>query len=302
MPLRSYQIKIIDQFKAQELLLADLYRIFGERFVEDREFWQQLSGEEQDHARIVGRLHEAVDKGVLLFDEGKVRTYTLTAMMQRIEGFLQKARQGSIDSAWALTQALDLESSLIEKGVFTHFEPLTEPARATLKKLNAETLQHVARVRQLRDAKHQTGRPAAGTTSPEDSGPIVWTPALSVGISAIDDQHRLLFGLINDLAELRASGRGREGLVQLIRKLIPFSDAHFVAEEEVMIESDFPLFAAHRHEHQQFLKQLAGFVNDYAQDRRELTDEMMVFLKTWWFRHTSESDLKYARWIRNRQA
>jgi len=301
MALLAYQIKIIDQYKTQELLLAELYRLFGERFAEDQAFWKRICAEEQGHARLVDRLHAAVDKGVVIFDEGKVKTYTLAAMIQRIEDLVQKARHGSIDSVWALSQTLDLESSLIEKEVFTHFEAMTDTARATLKKLNAETFQHAARVRQLRDAKLRGEQPEAAASRAQSADRIVWTPALSVGIDTIDAQHQLLFGLINDVADLRALGGNPEGLLDLIERMIRFSDAHFAAEDEVMIDSDFPLFPSHRAEHQQFLNRIARFLEDYRQQRRELTDEMMAFLKTWWFQHTNESDRKYARWIRNHQ-
>lgn len=304
MTLQNYQEKIIRQFESQERLLAELYGVFADRFPVDQSFWQGLSREETMHAKIVTALHTGVKKGLLVFDEGKVKTYTLTAMIERTRGLLETARQGGMDRVAALAQAVDLESALIEKGVFSRFEPLTEKARATLKRLNSETLSHVSRVRQVRDTAMRARnepRPAPKRPPTAREERITWTPDLSVGNPVLDDQHRLFFALVNDLTALRAAGGGSGALLDLLRRMIAFADAHFAAEDEVMIESDFPLFASHRQEHQRFMQQVQHFVQAFDQGQEGLMDEMAAFMRTWWYRHTAESDRRYARWIRSRR-
>jgi hemerythrin len=303
MALNDHQIDILDLYQSQELRLAELYRAFGDRFTADQTFWNRLVHEEQVHAQIIEKLRDATQKGVLIFDAAKVGTETLKVMIDRIQRLLQRALAGELNRIEALAQALDLESALIEKGVFTRFEPLTEKARAVLRKLNAETLDHVVRVREMYDISRQDARkPAETQAKPPEPAPsgvrLVWTAAMSVGIPRIDAQHRFLFEQINKLAAMRARSGSRDQLLEMIRVFIHFSDAHFSAEDEVMIDSDFPLFVNHRLEHQQYVSRMAGFVAAYSQEKPDLIDQMLHFLANWWLRHTCESDTKYGRWIR----
>ena len=144
MAMKPYQEKIIQLYETQERQLAELYSAFSDRFEADRVFWRELAAEEAKHAVIVAKLYSAVEKGGVLFDEGKVKTYTLAKMIEHTEALLDLSRRGAMDRIVALSQAVDLESSLIEKGVFSHFEALTDKAQAVLKRLNGETLDHIA--------------------------------------------------------------------------------------------------------------------------------------------------------------
>jgi hemerythrin len=299
MGLKDYQAKIIRQFQAQENLLADLYAIFANNFPEDRDFWTRLVREETMHAQLVEKLYAVVEKGQMIFDEGKVKTYTLSAMIERIEALVQRARQGDFNRCQALAQALDLEAALIEKGVFTHFEPMTEKANAILKRLNRETLDHVDRVRRM----HADTRPAEQKTS-ETKGAqrkisrLKWTKDLSVGNEGIDAQHRNMFDLINRAASLQASGGPFGEIAELIREMLRYSDEHFKTEDDLMIDSDYPLFGTHRREHLKYMETLGGFAAGLQEERQNLIEEVVDFLMVWWRQHIAEADLRYARWIR----
>jgi hemerythrin len=83
--------------------------------------------------------------------------------------------------------------------------------------------------------------------------------------------------------------------------MIGFSDAHFGCEDDVMLESDFPLFASHRREHQYYMERVGQFLEGYQQRRQDLGDDIMAFLTEWWFNHTAESDRRYARWARDQK-
>lgn len=305
MAIKPYQEKILRLYEDQEHQLSRLYDTFGRQFPEDKAFWRQLAKEEEMHAHIIARLRDAAEKGTLLFDEGKIKTYTLSAMIDRLTLLQKDAEEGKMGRRRALAQAMDLESALIEKGVFTHFEALSDKARSVLKRLNGDTLDHVARVRHMRDTDR--GK-APAEVSPArkhpDAGPdirdgIQWSSALSVGDDRLDRQHRLLFDIIEDLTQLRAEGGRRSDIVNLITRLIGFSDAHFSCEDTVMIDTEFPLFASHRREHQYFIERVGQFLEGYQGGRQDLTEDMMSFLKEWWFNHVSETDMRYARWVRS---
>ena len=111
MSLKPYQEKMIQQFITQERLLSKLYAAFAEKFPSYHEFWKKLSQEEERHARLIEKLSQAEKKGLILFDEGVVKTYTLNA--------------------------------------FTHFDSLSGKIKTTLRILSKETTEHVGRVKQM---------------------------------------------------------------------------------------------------------------------------------------------------------
>lgn len=298
MGLKDYQRKIIQQFETQELLLAALYAEFGRRFSADAAFWERLVREETMHAQLLAKLRTAVEKGVMVFDEGKVKTYTLSAMIERIEDLVQRARRGDLTRNQALAQAMDLEAALIEKGVFTHFEPLNEKARAVLKRLQAETRDHVERVRRMRD--DMGPKPSPLPAPPPASAPeprIAWTPSLATGIEDIDVQHRHLLDLTNRAAALKDDESRWKEIPEILEEMLRYSDEHFKTEDALMIESDFPLFGSHRKEHQRYVEKLRLLIGGLQGEQRSLIGEIIDFLADWWVAHINESDRRYVRWI-----
>lgn len=149
MKLKPYQEKIIQQMVTQEKLLSRLYALFAQQFPEYAEFWGKLSKEEETHSKLIEKLWEAEKKGLVFFDEGKVKTYTLNLLIGRLEEVVEKAERRGFDLPAAFACAVDYESALIEKNVFTHFDSLNDKIKGSLKILQDETLKHVERIRHM---------------------------------------------------------------------------------------------------------------------------------------------------------
>lgn len=150
MGLKPYQEKIINQMITQERLLSEIYALFAKNFPQYSGFWTELSEEEKRHADLIEKLGEAEKKGLVFFDEGKTKTYTLSAFIDYLEKQSEKARNKEFGIAAAFSCALDLEQSLIEKEVFTRFDSVKEMNRSVLNKLRNETKNHIEKIRQKR--------------------------------------------------------------------------------------------------------------------------------------------------------
>ena len=154
MSLEPYQEKIIQQMVAQERLLSRMYALFAQQFPEYAGFWGKLSKEEEEHSKLIEKLWEAEKNSLVFFDEGKVKTYTLNLLIGRLVELVQKAEKRVFDLPSALAIAVDYESALIEKEIFTHFDSLNDKIKGKLKILQDETLKHVERVRHMqKDAR-----------------------------------------------------------------------------------------------------------------------------------------------------
>lgn len=147
MSLKPFQVKILEQMIIQERTLSKLYALFADQFPEHKDFLTKMSSEEERHAKLIEKLLEAAEKGIIFFDEGKVKTYTLNIFLSRLEELVEKAERGEFTPITAFACAVDYESSLIEKKVFSHFDSLSEKSKGTLKILQSETMGHVERFR-----------------------------------------------------------------------------------------------------------------------------------------------------------
>lgn len=63
---------------------------------------------------------------------------------------------------------------------------------------------------------------------------LVWSDKFSVGVRELDDQHRRLFELVNDLLAASDEGRRPEELLGLLNGLMNYNMYHLDAEEEYM--------------------------------------------------------------------
>ena len=148
--LKPYQKKIIDGLVRQETLLAKLYTLFAEQFPEHAQAWSELAIEEKKHASWLQQLHDAGEKGIILFDEGKIKTYTMDTFINYLEGIIAKAESGELSLANAISHTIDLERSLLEKNTFSHFDSTSEKARSVLKRLTRETENHIERIKAIK--------------------------------------------------------------------------------------------------------------------------------------------------------
>jgi len=156
MGLNPNQEKIIQQLVAQERLLSKLYTIFAEQFPNYADFWAKLSKEEENHAKLIEKLRQAEQKGLVFFDESKINIYSLKTFIDKLEKTVKKAEKGEFTLLSAFAHAVDYESALIEKNVFTHFVPANTKVKNTLKILQSETFKHIENMNNMR--KEATGK------------------------------------------------------------------------------------------------------------------------------------------------
>ena len=127
---------------------------------------------------------------------------------------------------------------------------------------------------------------------------IKWTPELSVGVNEIDEQHQKLYAIIDELVKARSAVLDTSAILAIITQLVDYSDYHFRTEDNYMIENSYPLLLSHRKEHLAYIKKMGALIDDLENKRATLSAEILEFLCDWWQTHISQSDLKYARYIK----
>lgn len=78
----------------------------------------------------------------------------------------------------------------------------------------------------------------------------------SVGIKAMDEQHKVLIGLINALDQNKWNP-DKEFVDKVINTLKEYTQTHFLEEEKVMKKMKFPYLDVHITQHRDFIERVA---------------------------------------------
>ena len=128
---------------------------------------------------------------------------------------------------------------------------------------------------------------------------IKWNDKLSVGIDIIDEDHKKLLGMINQL-QTAAHYQTDEALIEsTLNDLMDYTKYHFSREEKMMQKNNYPDFESHKLQHVAMINQVTGFINEYRVDKTRTIDNVIVYLKTWLINHINGSDQEYAPFIKD---
>jgi hemerythrin-like metal-binding protein len=128
---------------------------------------------------------------------------------------------------------------------------------------------------------------------------IDWSESLNSGLSEVDEQHRTLVGLINDLGVYHGGGAAVSGVLTVFQKLEHYSVYHFESEESLMrdhgvCEKDYQ---EHCRSHRAFvtlLQQARGLV---ATCPDEVVQQLTAYLLKWLVFHIGGEDMRMAHAI-----
>lgn len=118
----------------------------------------------------------------------------------------------------------------------------------------------------------------------------------SVGVAAIDEQHREIAVRLNRVIDHVVEGAPCETLIALFDDLLAYVAEHFAYEESLMNQYGYPDTAAHVSEHRLLLQQLDNIVR---RDPCNLFNASLApaFLIDWVERHALEEDMRLSRYL-----
>lgn len=124
---------------------------------------------------------------------------------------------------------------------------------------------------------------------------IQWTKEYETGFPELDEQHRKLFELIEEMTDLiDAPTIDVQAGLKVIGFLEDYASNHFECEERCMAETHCPSRDINREAHQLFLEGVHRFKCDFAGgcDKRELLTLLQTSLSAWLRNHILKIDTK----------
>jgi len=126
---------------------------------------------------------------------------------------------------------------------------------------------------------------------------ITWKNSYSVNIPSIDEQHKELITVLNELYEASKNGMAQTILAAILEKLTKYSITHFQYEENLMEKHGFDKIEEHKDEHRKFIEQLQSFTGQAAKGNLILSLKTIDFLKDWLINHTLGTDHDYSEFL-----
>jgi methyl-accepting chemotaxis protein/hemerythrin len=124
-----------------------------------------------------------------------------------------------------------------------------------------------------------------------------WSEDLSVGIRLVDEQHKVLLGLINELHAAMRSRKSDAVLVGVVERLKEYTVKHFGMEEEYFDRYGYPETVQHKAAHAKLVQQVLDFEAGLKSGKAKVTMEIMRFLKDWLINHIQGTDKRYAPFL-----
>jgi hemerythrin-like metal-binding protein len=128
---------------------------------------------------------------------------------------------------------------------------------------------------------------------------IEWESRYMVGIEQIDDQHRELFKLANDLflGCQNEDGSSKIFFELTVHKLVSCLKKHIWIEEQLLEYIKYPDRAAHKQQHSVFVKNILEKIDKIEQCQQPRLKQFAYHLRDMLITHITLIDKKYATYI-----
>ncbi len=130
---------------------------------------------------------------------------------------------------------------------------------------------------------------------------IAWNPKFELGIPVIDEQHKHLVALCNDLYQQLISNRQniskewQESFRSALKECANYVVTHFRDEETLMKASNYQRYKEHKNAHDIFTKKVLSSVASFENSTMSDAIQFVHFLYDWILSHIAMEDKMFAK-------
>jgi hemerythrin len=123
-----------------------------------------------------------------------------------------------------------------------------------------------------------------------------WDSTFSVGIDAIDRQHRQIIDYITDLDRALLAG-DRDAVGTVIKRMLDYTVTHFAFEEALMERAGYEILPHHKQVHDDFARRMRDYQHRFDQGE-DVGRKLLSDLRIWLTNHIRRDDKDYAGVVR----
>lgn len=124
---------------------------------------------------------------------------------------------------------------------------------------------------------------------------IVWDEKFSVGVAAVDHEHRELIGLVNEIYDRLKDPAASVTVPDFLGEIYARIAAHFALEESIMRAKNYAHFAGHKADHERLLDEIRDIMDDYEDGESFDEQRFARRLGEWFTGHFGTHDARLHR-------
>lgn len=129
---------------------------------------------------------------------------------------------------------------------------------------------------------------------------IEWSDDYNINVRELDDQHKMLVGLMNQLIEAIKTNEKEENIHRILDNLITDTAEHFLREETLMLEFSDPGYEEHRNAHNKLSTEVVKYFKDYHEGDIDTVQKLVPLLKDWLMDHLIKEDKKLGEFLNSK--
>lgn len=122
---------------------------------------------------------------------------------------------------------------------------------------------------------------------------FIWKEEYALNIPKIDEQHKQLVTLINNLYKAFMNKTHIEAVGDVLLELKNYTEYHFRFEETLFSNINFPEKKEHLKTHEAFEAKIQSFHDEYLNNPKSVTFRLISYLQSWLVDHIMVADRKY---------
>lgn len=128
---------------------------------------------------------------------------------------------------------------------------------------------------------------------------ITWSDDFSVGVKELDEQHKTLINIINELFTLYTEKKfGQADVSPIFKALMDYADQHLATEEYYFNLYNYEKGPQHTALHNAYREKISALKAEYEKDNSEKTlFAVNNFLNEWWVWHINHVDKEYTEYF-----
>ena len=126
---------------------------------------------------------------------------------------------------------------------------------------------------------------------------IEWSDSLSIKIKEIDDQHKNIAGLVNELHDAVMANKDKATLGIALDKLIAGADMHFKTEEKYMEKYAYIGLMDNKKIHSDFVKVCLNLQTRFNAGTAKIDLPILDMIKKWLTGHMTIEDVKMGKFL-----
>ncbi len=219
---------------------------------------------------------------------------------------IDQASAGIAEVNENVAQSSQVASEIAKDIVSVNEVAKTMTDRGTQMNKNARTLSQLSEessemIRLFKVSENRNHSDAASNLSENEVPDLMsWGPKLTLGINTIDEQHKELVNLINQLHKSMKLKRGNLAAAKILQRLTDYTVFHFNNEKALFEKHGYPDTAAHLKLHDALVEKVMEFKNSFDNGSASLSMDLMRFLTDWLNTHILKSDMKYVPFLKER--